>query len=165
MNSIEEILWNYIDGNCSPDEQRIVSTLIAEDESYRIKYKELLALNNNLAAMELDEPPMAFTYNVMEAIRAEHALVPLKATVNKRIIMAITLFFSVTILAILVFLLINLRLPAHVLPDNSSLNFKIPDINSGKEKMVVQGFIFFDVVLGLYLLDGFLRRKADAKQA
>ncbi len=165
MNSIEEILWNYIDGNCSPEEQRIVSTLIAEDESYRLKYQELVALSNNLSEMELDEPSMAFTYNVMEGIRAEHALVPLKARVNKRIIMGIALFFSITLLALLVFILLNVKLPAHILPANSSLNFKIPDINSGKEKMIVQAFIFFDVVLGLYLLDGFLRRKADPKQA
>ena len=165
MNSIEEILWKYIDGNCSPEEQKIVSTLIAEDESYRLKYLELVVLSNDLSEMELDEPSMAFTYNVMEGIRAEHALVPLKARVNKRIIMGIALFFSITLLALLVFILLNVKLPAHILPANSSLNFKMPDINSGKEKMIVQAFIFFDVVLGLYLLDGFLRRKADPKQA
>jgi hypothetical protein len=165
MNSIEEILWKYIDGNCSPEEQKIVSTLIAEDESYRLKYLELVVLSNDLSEMELDEPSMAFTYNVMEGIRAEHALVPLKARVNKRIIMGIALFFSITLFTLLLFVLLTIKLPAHILPANSSLNFKIPDINSGKEKMVVQGFIFFDVVLGLYLLDGFLRRKADSGRA
>ena len=165
MNSIEEILWNYIDGNCSAEEQRIVTTLIAEDESYRLKYQELVALSNNLLEMELDEPSMAFTYNVMEGIRAEHALVPLKTRVNKRIIMGIALFFSITLLTLLIFVLVNIKLPAHILPANSSFNFKIPDINSGFKKMAVQGFVFFDVVLGLYLLDGFLRRKADAKRA
>jgi anti-sigma factor RsiW len=73
MSSIEEKLWNYIDGTCTPDEQEAIARLIAQDEIYRRKYNELLKLNAEFAAIELDEPPMAFTYNVMEAIRTENA--------------------------------------------------------------------------------------------
>ena len=29
MNNIEEKLWSYIDGNCTPDEQKAISALIA----------------------------------------------------------------------------------------------------------------------------------------
>jgi len=86
MNTMEEILWNYIDGNCTADEQKIITSLIDRDEAYRAKYRELLSLNKEFSAIELDEPPMAFTYNVMEAIRTEHAQKPLKAAINKRII-------------------------------------------------------------------------------
>jgi len=103
MNNIEEILWNYIDGNCTADEQKAISDLIAGDEAYRIKYNELLNLNKAFAGMELDEPPMAFTYNVMETIRTEYAQKPLKAAINKRIIRGISIFFVLTIVCLSVF--------------------------------------------------------------
>ena len=77
------------------EEQKAIDMLIAQDEVYRRKYEELLALNQEFSKMELDEPPMAFTYNVMEAIRAEHAQQPLKAGINKRIIKGISGFFII----------------------------------------------------------------------
>jgi hypothetical protein len=159
MNNVEEKLWNYIDGNCTPGEQEAVSTLIAEDEAYRLKYQELLNLNISFSAMELDEPPMAFTYNVMEAIRTEHAQNPLKATINKRIIKGITLFFVITIAVLLVFTLTNIRLSGIGVPANVISAVKIPDIGKYTTKPVILGFLFFDLVLALYLFDNFLRRK------
>jgi len=102
MNTIEERLWNYIDGTCSEVDRKAVDILIAQDEVYRRKYQELLALNQAFSKMELDEPSMAFTYNVMEAIRAEHAQQPLKAGINKRIIKSISGFFIVSIALLLI---------------------------------------------------------------
>src|ERR1700761_3009434 len=102
MNTVEEKLWNYIDGSCTPEEQEAICRLIEQDEVYRRKYDELLALNQEFAAMELEEPPMAFTYNVMEAIRNEAALNPLKARVDKRIIRGIGLFFVLTLSVMLI---------------------------------------------------------------
>ena len=164
MNNIEETLWNYIDGNCTADEQQAVSALIAQDEVYRLKYNELLKLNTEFSAMELDEPPMAFTYNVIEAIRTEHAQTPLKATINKRIIMGITIFFVVTLAASLVFMLANIHMPAATAPDNVITSLKIPDFGKYITKPVVEGFVFFDVLLALFLFDTFLRRKNFQKQ-
>ena len=69
MNATEEKLWNYIDGNCTAEEQNNIIALIDADDIVRLKYQEILNLSKQLAAMELDEPPMAFTYNIMEAIR------------------------------------------------------------------------------------------------
>mgnify|MGYP001551460018 FL=1 len=83
MNTMEEKLWNYIDGSCTADEKKAIDILIAQDEAYRRNYDELLALNQEFSKMELDEPSMAFTYNVMEGIRAEHARQPLKASIDK----------------------------------------------------------------------------------
>ncbi|MDB5130998.1 MAG: hypothetical protein JWR02_747, partial [Mucilaginibacter sp.] len=89
MNNIEEKLWEYIDDRCTPDERAAISALIAGDEPVRFKYNQLLSLNQEFSAMELDEPPMAFTYNVMEGIRTGEAQKPLKAAINKHIIMGI----------------------------------------------------------------------------
>ncbi len=164
MNTIEETLWNYIDGNCTADEQKAISALIAQDEIYRLKYNELLKLNNEFSAMELDEPSMAFTYNVIEAIRAEHAQIPLKATINKRIIIGIAIFFVFTLVVLLVFMLANIQLPAATVPANVISSLKIPDFGKYITKPVIEGFVFFDVLLALFLFDTFLRRKNFQRQ-
>jgi len=167
MNNIEETLWNYIDGNCTADEQSAISKLIASDEAYRLKYQELLALNQEFAAIELDEPPMAFTYNVIEAIRTEQAMVPLKAAINKRIIMGIAIFFVLTLTAFIIYALISMDWSSQSLPNIAAkvpVDFKVPQVSSQISKPIVEGFMFFDVVLGLFLFDHWLRRKNISKQ-
>jgi hypothetical protein len=164
MNTIEEKLWNYIDGTCSHEERKAIDVLIAEDEVYRRKYEELLALNQEFSKMDPDEPSMAFTYNVMEAIRAEHAQQPLKAGINKRIIKGISGFFIVSIALMLILAISNV----HAGPANISVHppdgLRLPDIKNFLGKPVLEGFLFFDIVLGLFLCDAWLRRKNVSKQ-
>lgn len=167
MNNIEETLWNYIDGSCTPEEQAAISKLIASDESYRLKYNELLALNQEFTVIELDEPSMAFTYNVIEAIRKEEALVPLKSTINKRIILGIAIFFAVTLTLFVGYALFSMDWSTPQLPNfigNLSVDIKAPAISSDVKKMAFEGFIFFDVILALFLFDKSLRRKNLQKQ-
>jgi len=165
MNNMEEILWNYIDGNCTPDEHKAITETIAKDEAYCLKYQELLNLNKEFMAMEIDEPPMAFTYNVIEAIRTENAQQPLKAAINNRIIMGIAAFFVLTILTLLGYALSHVSLAAAVShPAPLASNLKVPNLNSFLSKPVIQVFFFFDVVLGLFLFDTYLRRKKVQKE-
>ncbi len=161
MNTVEEKLWNYIDGSCSPEEQQAIATLIAQDKAYRRKYEEMLALNSEFAAMELDEPPMAFTYNVMETIRNEHALTPLKARIDKRIIKGIGIFFVGTISVMLLLALSSIHWSADAAA--SSVKFKMPDLSPYLKGTAMQIFLFFDVVLALYLGDTYLRKKRMPK--
>jgi hypothetical protein len=166
MNSIEEKLWNYIDGSCTPEEEQAIALLIEQDEVYRKKYNELVLLNAEFTAMELDEPPMAFTYNVMETIRAEHASKPLKAAIDQRIIKGIGLFFVFTISIILVFVLTSIHWSAIFASSNSShapSSLSFPALQSFLTGPVMKGFLFFDVVLGLYLFDSYLRKKGLSK--
>lgn len=164
MNTIEEKLWSYIDGTCSDAERKAIDILIAQDEVHRRKYEELLALNQEFSNMEPDEPPMAFTYNVMEAIRAEHAQQPLKASINKRIVKGISGFFIISIALLLIITISNMHTsPANIsvhLPDN----VRLPDIKNYLGKPVLEGFLFFDIVLGLFLFDAWLRRRNVSKQ-
>jgi anti-sigma factor RsiW len=167
MNTMEEKIWNYIDGTCPPAEQEAITRLIEQDEVYAKKYQELLALNQEFAAMELDEPPMAFTYNVMEAIRTENAMQPLKAAIDKRIILGISIFFVFTILALMIFAFsgmhlsgININTAEVKLP----ANIKIPSASSFVNGPFIKWFMIFDVVLALFLTDAWLRRKKTAKQ-
>src|SRR4051812_7513293 len=99
MKSVEEKIWAYIDGTCSAEDEQAIGLLVKEDEDYRKVYLELSALNKQLALTELDEPSMAFTYNVMGAIRAEQAQKPLKTHINPFIIKGIAAFFILLIAA------------------------------------------------------------------
>jgi len=164
MNTVEEKLWNYIDGNCTPEEQEAISRLIERDEVYRRKYDELLALNAEFTAMELDEPPMAFTYNVMESIRNENALKPLKAQVNKNIIRGIGLFFVLTISVMLIFALASIHWSAGAGSRPSAPGFTLPNIRHYLTGPTMQIFLFFDVILALYLGDNYLRKKRMQKE-
>jgi anti-sigma factor RsiW len=162
MNSIEEKLWNYIDGTATAEEQQAISLLIEQDEVYRKKYQELLALNAEFAAIELDEPPMAFTYNVMESIRNEHALVPLKSRINTNIIKGIGLFFVLTISAVLIIAVANVNWSASA-TTSAPVRFALPDFGHYLSSPLMQGFLFLDLVLGLYIFDSYLRKKSHTK--
>jgi len=165
MNEIEEKLWNYIDGNGTSEERRTIDMLIATDEVYKRKYNELLQLNAEFANMELDEPSMAFTYNVMETIRTENALKPLKAAINTRIIWGIGAFFIVTISALLVFVLSGINWNAGHGNSSLDLNLQVPHIENYMNGTVLKVFILFDIVLALFIGDGYLRKKLNSKQA
>jgi general stress protein CsbA len=164
MNSIEEQLWNYIDGTCTPDEHARLSQLILSNEEYKQQYEELLRLNAEFKTLELDEPSMAFTYNVMEQIRTQEASVPLKAAINKKVIWAIGGFFVLTILTLLIYTLSEVKWTG-----GTATNFKVPAPLSGQaikgytNSPWMIGFLFFDVVLGLFLFDNYLRRRTDHK--
>jgi len=162
MSSVEEQIWNYIDGNCTAEEQQSISMLIEQDDAYRTKYLEILKLDQEFAAMELDEPPMAFTYNVMEAIRAEHAQKPLKATINNTLIKGLLLFFVFIIAALLIVALSSINWSAGA-PAAATPAFKLPDLSKYFTGPVLKGFLFFDVVLGLFLFDAYLRRHNVSK--
>lgn len=162
MNSIEEQLWNYIDGTMSPQEEKTINLLIEQNEAYRKKYEELVALNAEFSAMELDEPPMAFTFNVMETIRSDYVRQPLKARFDQRIVKGIALFFVLTISAILIYALTGIRWSGLVSGANTT-QFAIPDTTKFVSSPVMESFMFFDVMLALYILDVYLHKRNNTK--
>lgn len=156
MKQIEEQLWDYIDGFCTEEEQKRLSFLIETDENYSSKYAELLNFHENMSAFELDEPSMAFTFKLMEKIRTEKALVPLKTQIDKRIIYAISGFFICIILTFLVFVFVNINW-------SQSATIKLPQINfSGlnifSNPVIIKGFLFFDMILVLFFADHYFRK-------
>ncbi len=170
MNSIEEQLWNYIDGTSTPQEQQAINVLIETDEEYRHQYEELLALNAEFASIELEEPPMAFTYRVMEAIRTEEAMVPLKASINKNIIRGLFGVFAFIIASVFIYALFTINWSAG---SSHAASFNLPDVklpvslpnkNILRSTPVLKAFIFFDVVFGLFFFDAYLRKQRAARQ-
>ena len=166
MNYIEEQLWNYLDGTCTPQERDAIAHLIATDKTYQQKYEEILSFNQELENIELDAPPMAFTYNVMEAIRTEEASKPLKAAIDNRIIKGIAAFFIVSIVVLLGIALANVNwasMSAEKVQIPTSVH--LPAIKNYFSGPALKGFLFFDVVLALFLFDGYLRKRNTTQQA
>ncbi|MGI4020682.1 MAG: hypothetical protein ACRYFA_04190 [Janthinobacterium lividum] len=156
MNDIEEQLWNYIDGFCTEEEQKTISKRIENDENYRKIYAELLALQESITGVDLEEPSMGFTFKVLENIRTEHARIPLKTHINNNIIWGIAAFFIGSILLLLAYVFANVNWAA-------SNPIQLPEINlpaasSYLNSAVIKGFLFFDVILGLLFLDHYFRK-------
>ena len=161
MNTIEEQLWNYIDGNCNFAEKIEIEAKIKADLQYSTTYKELLLVNNELSNLELEEPSMSFTRNVMEQVNLELKPVALKTKVDNRIIYSIGGFFILSIVTIFGYVIAS-----------ADLNFKfdLPQINFDlyENKIInptsIKIFLMVDVVLALIYIDSFLRKRKDTTQ-
>ena len=158
-------LWNYIDGTATQKEVSFVETMIATDVIWRNKYKELLEINQLLKTdLELEQPSMRFSKNVMEQIAGLH---PAKATVtyiNKNIIRGIAAFFILTITGFLVytFTKVNWVSTSGVSPlpfDLSKLKPEQLNFSKLMSSTWINVILMVNVVLGLMLLDNYLRRK------
>jgi len=157
MNNMEEKLWNYIDGTCNEEERAAISALIEKDDIWRNAFDDMLQINSEISALSLDEPPMAFSYNVMEGIRAHEASKPLKTSVNKYVISAIAGFFIVAMVALAIFLLNNM---------SGSTATSVPDINIDlsifTNSNLIKVFFYIDAMLLLFLADTIIRRKRNS---
>ncbi|QPH37996.1 anti-sigma factor family protein [Pedobacter endophyticus] len=160
MNTIEEQLWDYIDGNLSAAQARSIEEKIDSDNAIRLQYEELLALNLTFGEMELDEPSMSFARNVMERVAAEVAPVALKTTVNTRIVYGIAAFFIGALLAVFGYAVYSSGIDISAL--NWNLKFGV-DISKYLTSTVVYTFLFVDLIIGLVFLDYLLRKKAMHK--
>ena len=156
MTKQEEQLWNYIDGLSDEKESAEIAIKLANDEQFYQLYLQLLEVNQQLEThLEIDEPSMSFTRNVMEQVNQEIAPVKLKTKVDSRIIYAIGGFFALSLVSILVYAI------ATAVPNFTS---SIPAINlenkfdSLLDTKVIMIFLFVNAVLLLVYLDSFLRK-------
>jgi hypothetical protein len=161
MNTIEEQLWNYIDGNCTPEEQAEIAVKLTVDQHYYTTYQELLKVNDALNKLDFEEPSMSFTRNVMEKVNLELKPVALKTKVDNRIVYSIGGFFALALISIFVYALAT---------SNFDYQFEFPKMSYSFElgKYInhtsLQIFLFLDVVLALVYLDGFLRKRNENKK-
>lgn len=159
MNPIvEQRIWNYIDDSCSPEEQKRIEDLIKTDPEYRNAYLELLEVNKLLTENNMEAPSMSFTRNVMEKIKTEPVPRSIKTLVDKRIINAITVFFLVSISAVLIFML--LQVDWRLQPEGD-WTVRLPEVqlSASAKDWITKGFLFLDIVIALYGVDFLLRKK------
>lgn len=149
-------LWDYIDGISS--EATTVEKLIAENGEWRAKYNELLDLQSLVQSVELEEPSLRFTRNVMEEIARTQIAPAAKTYINNKIIWGIASFFLTVILGFLMYGLSQLDWSSGA-GDTHSLDFTRVDYNKMFNNTFVNLFMMLNVVLGLMLLDHYLGAK------
>ena len=164
MNSIEDRIWDYIDGLCSLEEQETISQLIANNQVYRDKYAELMDLQENLNLIDLEQPSMAFTNKVMGKIVMQTQPLSAKVRIDKRIIYGITAVFGLMLLGSLVILLKNIDWAASInIPKQLEVNFEAIENNfylsSATKSALMYSLFLFDMIVGLMILDKILRKK------
>jgi hypothetical protein len=160
--TMEDRLWDYIDGLGSPAEQSAIEALIAANQEWLRKYRELLDVHQLMTSSELDTPPMRFTKNVMEEIARHHVAPATKNYINKNIIRSIGAFFLSLIAGLLIYCLSQFKW------SGSSSSRMVPSYDLGLDKfdyskvfssLPVILFMLISVILGLVLLDLYLQRK------
>ncbi|MCX2478465.1 hypothetical protein OQY15_05145 [Pedobacter sp. MC2016-15] len=152
MKTIEEQIWDYIDGNSSPAERSETERRITSEEEYHLVYQELLALQQQLEQISTDEPSMSFNRNVMDLVSLEKAPVSLKTKTDKRIILGIASFFMLAIASILTYAIANSAFTA----SKFSVNI---DFSRYITPTLIRTFVFVDLVLLMLYADSLLRRK------
>jgi len=118
-----------------------------------LKDEELTRL---LKGMEMEEPSMSFTRNVMEQIKLEKQPVALKTRVDNRIIYGIAAIFGAFIAGVFIYAIAN-----------STVTYELPkvkiDLTGAVDKTLTPGFLtaflFIDIVIALIYFDSILRRK------
>lgn len=160
MNTIEQQLWDYIDGNLNEIQRKNIEEKIETDAAVKLQYEELLNLNFAFSEMEIDEPSMSFIRNVMESVALEPAPVSLKTKVDTKIIFGIGGFFVLSILALLGYVLYN---STFTMPDFGKYFTSNFNLETYITPTALYIFIGFDIVIGLIFMDYLLRRNLNNK--
>ncbi|MGN6291941.1 MAG: anti-sigma factor family protein [Chitinophagaceae bacterium] len=158
--TIEERLWEYIDGMATPEERTVIDQLIEADAEWRAKYGELLEAHQLMQASELEEPSMRFTKNVMEEIALLQIAPAAKTYINKKIIWGIAIFFITMIVGFLIYGIGQVQWSS-----GSSTSSPIPidlsniDFSKMFNNTYINIFMMMNMILGLFLLDRYLTNK------
>ena len=111
-------------------------------------------LTELLKSLEMEEPSMSFTRNVMEQVSLEVHPVSLKTKVNNKIIYGLAAIFVFAILGMFVYAAANAT-AGYSFPD-LTFNFKIDKVISSTFLKV---FLGVDLIIGLLYFDRLIRRK------
>jgi len=160
MQPIEEIelqLWDYIDNRCSEAMRARITTLIAEDATWKKLYEEIQEANALFATTAPEHTSMRFTKNVMEAV-GQSSIAPRSAQYLNQFLIKGIAGFMVTCIAVLLVYIIATSNWSQIQPATKS---RI-DFDWMMSPMVLQvaGFLF--VILTLALIDALLRKNAVA---
>ncbi len=154
MNITEQQLWDYMDGLLNEQEAQAIELAIKSNAEVKRQYEVLSKLNHSLQDIDLDEPSMSFTRNVMESIATEHAPVTLKTKVNNKIIYAISGFFICSLLFIIGYCIKQTDFTF------GQMNFNIDlKIDKFLNATFIYAFIAVDLIIVLLFIDSYLRRK------
>jgi hypothetical protein len=157
LMDLEVKLWEYIDGMVEPSEKSAIEKLIAENTEWKAKYHELLELHQSINLVELEEPSLRFTRNVMDGI-AKYQIAPAtKEYINQKIIWGIAAFFITVIVSFVVYGLSQIDWSAGNGDGTiGGVDFRQVDYGRMFNNTFVNVFMMLNIVLGLMLLDRYL---------
>ena len=158
--TIEERLWEYIDGMATPEERTVIDQLIEADAEWRAKYGELLEAHQMMQASELEEPSMRFTKNVMEEIALLKIAPAAKTYINKKIIWGIAIFFITMIVGFLIYGIGQVQWSSGS-SSSSPIPIDLSNIDFSKmfNNTYINIFMMMNMILGLFLFDRYLTNK------
>ena len=68
MKKKEDLIWDYLDGTCTPEERIMVDQKLANDPAFHQLFLQSQALHKNLQQIEVETPSMRFSQNVMDKL-------------------------------------------------------------------------------------------------
>jgi hypothetical protein len=157
--TIEERLWDYIDGTCDEEEKTFIEQLIATNLEWKAKYKELLDVHQLMGNLELDQPSMRFTQNVMEEIGKYQIAPAAQSYINKKVIRGIGSFFLLSIIGFLIYGFGQVDWSSGNSDSSFPIDFSKVDLSVFFNNTYTNVFMMVNVVLGLMLLDMYLGKK------
>lgn len=153
---IEMRLWEYIDGTATIEEKKEMEELLRNNVQWQKLYEELLQMQTFMRkSIELDEPSLRFTKNVMDEIAKTKIAPATKNYINKKIINIIAGIFIAMIAGLLIFSFTQITWQTE--SDNSFMN-KL-NVSNYLNKDTLNIILMVNVILGLILLDRILFRK------
>ena len=162
-------IWAYIDGTCDEAEQQRIAGLIATDAVWQSQYQELRLLNEALnGSLEMDQPSMRFTKDVMDIVATTHIARPASTFINPLVIKGIAAFFIISIALFTGYVVLNVQWhrPSKTFLNLSDLSLDHMTRNMHLEQLLSNATINVvlgcTVVLGLVFLDSVLRKSRKA---
>jgi hypothetical protein len=159
-DDMESRLWEFIDGMADASQRSVIEELIRENAAWKIKYQELLELHQSINLIELEQPSLRFTKNVMEEISKLHIAPAAKTYINSKVIFGIAAFFITIIIGFVVYALAQVNWSA-ASDSKSSLGFDLTNVDYSVifSNTFVNAFMMLNVILGLMLFDRYLSNK------
>ena len=158
QQSIEERLWDYIDGLSTGEEKSVIDNLLSSNAAWRAKYNDLLEVHNLMNSAELEEPSLRFAKNVMEEIAKYHIAPATKTYINKKIIWGIGGFFIAMIIGFLIYGFGQINWSAQG-DTKLPIDLNKIDFNRFFNNTYMNIFMMINIVLALVLFDRYLANR------
>ena len=158
-NSMEERLWQYIDGNVSGEERDRIGELVQQDAAWKEKYRELLEWQTLLRSSELASPSLRFTKNVMEQLASVPVARAARNYINKKIIWSIGIFFIALIAGALIYAFGEAASAGNGEAGTIGRQLNRFDYSKIFSNTLVNVFILLNAFIGLFLLDMYLGKR------
>ena len=156
---MEERLWNFIDGTVAADEKTVIEKLLETDSEWKVKYNELIHVNEMLKSFELESPSLRFSKNVMEEIAKFHIAPATRTYINNKIIWGIGFFFIALIVGFLIYGFGQMSFTGSGEESTLTKNINKIDFSKFFNNTWVNAFMMINIVLGLFLLDNYFTNK------